>query len=55
MDDELDGFVDLDIAAKRMKMTTGQVMELCRRRVLRCVDYGDIILVQPAILSGAWS
>lgn len=52
--DELDGFVDLETAAKRMKLTVDQVLALVRRRVLRAYDLGaGMILVEPAILSGA--
>ncbi|MDZ7883937.1 MAG: hypothetical protein U5N53_13970 [Mycobacterium sp.] len=52
--DDLDGFVDLEIAAKRMSLTVDQVLALVRRRVLRAVDYGSgLILVEPAIISGA--
>lgn len=53
MDDDLDGFVDLEIAAKRMKMSVEQVLALVRRRVLRAYDVGGLIMVEPAILSGA--
>lgn len=52
--DELDGFVPIEDAAKRMKLTVEQVLALVSRRVLRAYDLGGgLILVQPAILSGA--
>jgi hypothetical protein len=52
--DRLEGYVDLDVAAKRMRLTVDQVLKLVERRVLRGVDLGyDVILVEPAILSGS--
>lgn len=52
--DDLDSFVDLEVAAQRMNRSVDDVLALVRRRVLRAVDLGaGIILVEPAILSGA--
>jgi len=49
-----DGFVEIEVAAKRMNRTVAEIEDLCRRRVLRAVDYGaGMILVEPAIISGA--
>lgn len=47
-------WLELPAAALRLGMTEDRVRDLCRRRVLRCLDLGDgIVLVEPAILSGA--
>lgn len=50
----LDGYVDLDEAARRMDLSVAQVMELVRIRALRAVPigYGEI-LVEPAIVNVA--
>jgi hypothetical protein len=47
-----DSFVDLDEAAKRMKLTTSQVMELVNIRALRAVHLGlGEVWVQPAVVN----
>lgn len=51
--DDLDGYLPIEDAAKRMSLSVAEVRDLCHRRVLRFVDCG-LILVEPAILSGAW-
>ncbi|RIS59127.1 hypothetical protein [Mycobacteroides abscessus] len=51
---EHQGFLELDECAARMQLSTGDVMALVKRRVLRAVSLGDeLILVQPALVSGA--
>lgn len=48
----LDGFVDLDEAARRMDISKSEVMELVRTRALRAVPIAPgEIWVEPAIIS----
>lgn len=50
----LDGYIPLNVCAKRMNITETEVIHLIRQRVLRAEDFGlGLIYVEPAILSGA--
>lgn len=51
-DDDRD-YVDIVTCAKRMNITPANVRELIQRRVLRAVNYGYGVLVEPAIVGGA--
>ncbi len=55
MYDDLDGFVDVDVCARRMNISQDKVIELVRIRALRAYDLGWPcgIQVEPAIVSGA--
>jgi hypothetical protein len=47
---EYDGYVDIGECAKRLNLTTDQIMELVRRRVLGSVSmpFGEV-WVEPAL------
>lgn len=50
---DLETYVDLDECARRMNLTTSQVMELVRIHALRAVNVGSFLMVEPAIVTGA--
>lgn len=52
MNDDLEDYVPIEVAAKRMCLTVVQVKHLCACGALRAFDLGDGLHVQPAILSG---
>jgi|GEM_PF-4977582 len=55
MDDRdlYESYVEIEECARNMGITTQRVRELISRRALRSIDLGVVVLVQPAILSGA--
>lgn len=50
---DLDGYIEIPECAARMGLSNNAVIDLINARVLRAVDLGSLVLVEPAILSGS--
>lgn len=46
-------YLDVAECAERMQLSRAEIRDLARRRVLRSIDLGGILLVQPAVVTGA--